>query len=91
MTGYASIMAITAWCASCRAEQSFEHPECSDEHGRDCPEWACVECGEAIMVGFELADPHAGRVSRPGRAARGSRPGRTGRARRRQVHSSGAA
>jgi hypothetical protein len=77
MTGYASIMMITSWCASCRAETPFEHPECGDEHGRDCPEWACTVCGEAIMVGFELADP---------RAARGP-----GRVRRRRVGSSGAA
>ena len=80
MTGYSSIMTITAWCASCRAEQAFEHPECSDEHGRDCPEWACVACGEAIIVGFELADPRAARGSRPGRAARAARAARGGRA-----------
>ncbi len=72
MTGYASILVITSWCASCRAEQPFEHPECTDEHGRDCPEWACTVCGEAIMVGFELADPRArgGGHHRPRRRAR---------------------
>jgi hypothetical protein len=91
MTGYASILVITAWCASCRAEQSFEHPECIDEHGRDCPEWACVECGEAIMVGFELADPRAGRVSRPGRAAGPRRAGRPPRPPRRHRSATGAA
>lgn len=78
MTGYPSVMAITSWCASCRAEQLFEHPECADEHGRDCPEWACVVCGEAIMVGFELADPLAARAPGRSRRARRDRAGGPG-------------
>lgn len=61
MSTYTSIIATTSWCATCRAERSFEHPECGEEHGVDCPEWACVRCGEAIMIGFELADPRAAR------------------------------
>ncbi|MDQ1620881.1 MAG: hypothetical protein QOE19_3450 [Actinomycetota bacterium] len=59
MSIYTRIMTITSWCATCRDEVAFENPECLDEHGADCPEWACVECGEAIMLGFELADPRA--------------------------------
>ena len=49
----------TAWCATCRTDELFEHPDCGDDHGPECPEWACVACGEAIMIGFELADPRA--------------------------------
>jgi hypothetical protein len=67
MSIYTSIMTITSWCATCRAERFFERPECVDGHAVDCPEWACVECGEAIMMGFELADPRA-RAGRPDRA-----------------------
>jgi hypothetical protein len=59
MTDCLTIMTITAWCATCRTEELFEHPDCGDDHGPECPEWACVACGEAIMVGFELADPLA--------------------------------
>jgi hypothetical protein len=59
MSIYTSIVTITAWCATCRDERSFEHPECHDDHGADCPEWACTDCGEAIMMGFELADPRS--------------------------------
>ncbi|MGZ4638081.1 MAG: hypothetical protein ACXV2J_03370 [Actinomycetes bacterium] len=59
MSIYTSIMTITSWCATCRSETAFAHPECLDDHGADCPEWACVDCGEAIMMGFELADPQA--------------------------------
>jgi hypothetical protein len=59
MSIYTSIMTITSWCATCRAETDFEHPQCADEHGADCAEWSCVVCGEAVMVGFELADPRA--------------------------------
>jgi hypothetical protein len=59
MSIYTSIMTITSWCATCRDETTFEHPECVDDHGADCPEWACTRCGEAIMIGFELADPRA--------------------------------
>jgi hypothetical protein len=62
MSIYTSIMTITSWCGTCRDETSFEHPECVDDHGAECPEWACVECGAAIVMGFELADPRAGRV-----------------------------
>jgi hypothetical protein len=62
MSIYSSIMTITSWCATCRDEMPFEQPECVDDHGLDCPEWACNECGEAIVMGFELADPRAARV-----------------------------
>ncbi len=44
------------FCVSCAADASFEQPECVDEHGVDCPEWVCVACGDAFVVGFALDD-----------------------------------
>ena len=34
----------------------FEQPGCTDDHGGDCPEWTCVGCGDAMFVGFSLAE-----------------------------------
>jgi hypothetical protein len=48
---------VLRWCSTCRAEIDFEQPECLDGHGAECPEWACVQCGEAVLVGFELTAP----------------------------------
>ena len=42
------------WCSTCRAEVLFEQPDCAEEHGADCPEWVCVQCGDAVLVGFGL-------------------------------------
>ena len=45
-------------CSTCRAQRAFEALVCIDGHGADCPELACVDCGEAVLVGlfdFELA------------------------------------
>jgi hypothetical protein len=39
------------WCRCCRADRVFEAPPCADGHGVDCPERACVACGEAVLVG----------------------------------------
>lgn len=41
-------------CADCGDECRFEQPPCADGHGLDCPEWACVECGAAILLGPAL-------------------------------------
>jgi hypothetical protein len=43
-------MALTRECPRCGGERRFERPPCVDGHGTDCPEWACVECGTAILV-----------------------------------------
>jgi hypothetical protein len=59
MSIYDSIIRTTAWCATCRDDSTFEQPECVDGHGIECPEWVCVRCAEAVMIGFELADPRA--------------------------------
>ena len=41
------------WCSTCRAEVLFEQPDCLEEHGADCPEWVCVQCGDAVLLGFD--------------------------------------
>lgn len=39
-------------CASCAGERPFEQPGCADGHEPgECPEWACVSCGHAILLG----------------------------------------
>jgi hypothetical protein len=35
---------------------TFEQPECIDEHEGECPEWVCIRCGEAFLVGFALPE-----------------------------------
>ena len=49
--------AVVRWCATCRDDVAFEQPSCVDGHGLDCPEWVCVRCGEAVIVGFADAQP----------------------------------
>ncbi|GAA4628940.1 hypothetical protein GCM10023196_047460 [Actinoallomurus vinaceus] len=44
-------MALTRHCSACGGERRFEQPPCADGHGADCPEWACVDCGMAILIG----------------------------------------
>lgn len=39
-------------CPSCAGERPFEQPPCADGHEPgECPEWACADCGHAIMLG----------------------------------------
>ena len=39
-------------CASCAGERLFEQPGCADGHEPgECPEWACVSCGHAVVLG----------------------------------------
>jgi hypothetical protein len=59
MTSVMTVTTTTSWCTTCRADRAFEQPSCGDEHGLDCPEWACVDCGEAIVVAFGLIEPAA--------------------------------
>ncbi|NRQ31021.1 hypothetical protein HII36_04120 [Nonomuraea sp. NN258] len=41
------------YCASCAGERLFEQPPCLDGHETgQCPEWACLECGHAILLGL---------------------------------------
>lgn len=46
---------IVRFCTTCRGDVSFEQPECLDGHA-DCPEWVCVECSDAILVGHAFSD-----------------------------------
>jgi hypothetical protein len=55
---------LTRHCSSCGAERLFEQPSCPDGHGESCPEWACVECGTAMIIGIPEPVP-----STTGRAA----------------------
>jgi len=38
-------------CSTCGEQRAFEAPVCADGHEADCPELACVDCGEAVFVG----------------------------------------
>jgi hypothetical protein len=40
-----------SYCPECRSDELFEQPECLEEHGTDCPDWACVTCGYAMFTG----------------------------------------
>ncbi len=44
------------YCSTCSGEREFEQPPCPDDHGPDCPEWLCVECGFAVVIEFDLID-----------------------------------
>jgi hypothetical protein len=41
-------------CPDCGEVRDFVQPVCVDGHaeaGVECPEWACVDCGAAIVMG----------------------------------------
>ena len=41
-------------CPTCGDDRAFVQPPCVDGHtedGGECPEWACADCGAALMVG----------------------------------------
>ena len=41
-------------CPPCGEVREFIQPECLDGHtedGGDCPEWACADCGSAVVLG----------------------------------------
>lgn len=45
-------------CPTCAEERVFIQPPCPDgcaEDGGECPEWACVDCGTALLVGGAAA------------------------------------
>jgi hypothetical protein len=41
-------------CGCCGDEHEFEVPPCRDGHDVDCPELACVDCGDALFAGALL-------------------------------------
>jgi hypothetical protein len=45
------VQATVRFCPECAAETEFAQPQCDDGHGADCPEWFCVECGYAVLIG----------------------------------------
>ena len=64
------------YCPGCAAEQLFEQfheaaGTCPDSPDGHCPEWACCECGIALIVGFlPQEEPFRTAAPRnPGRAA----------------------
>ena len=41
-------------CPSCDEVRDFVQPPCVDGHtadGGECPEWACADCGAALVIG----------------------------------------
>jgi hypothetical protein len=48
--------ALVHHCSACGTERPFEQPPCLDGHGDDCPEWACVDCGGALLIGLPPID-----------------------------------
>ena len=48
--------ALLHHCSACGTERPFEQPPCLDGHGDNCPEWACVECGGALLLGLPPID-----------------------------------
>ncbi|MBM0275832.1 hypothetical protein [Micromonospora tarensis] len=38
------------YCDVCEGVAPFETPPCVDDHGTDCPELICVDCGFAVLI-----------------------------------------
>jgi hypothetical protein len=41
-------------CPPCGEIREFVQPPCADGHTEDgggCPEWICVDCGAALLIG----------------------------------------
>ena len=40
-------------CTPCGEIREFVQPPCADGHTdvADCPEWTCVDCGAALLIG----------------------------------------
>ena len=44
----------TDHCPTCEEPREFVQPPCVDGHtaeGGECPEWACADCGTALIGG----------------------------------------
>jgi hypothetical protein len=50
---------VVRFCSSCQDDVLFEQPDCVDGHDLDCPEWVCVQCGDALLIDFPLPGPAA--------------------------------
>ncbi|MGY1636393.1 hypothetical protein ACI78V_07045 [Geodermatophilus sp. SYSU D00742] len=45
-------------CPACGDDREFVQPPCVDGHtedGGECPEWACADCGVAVVGGSGAA------------------------------------
>ena len=45
-------------CPSCDGDREFVQPPCVDGHtegGDECPEWACADCGTAVVTAAPVA------------------------------------
>ncbi len=62
--GEGQIVDSQVWhCSDCGDEREFVQPLCSDGHTEDgapCPEWACVDCGAALVTGVVVAQQAVG-------------------------------
>ncbi|MDQ2789339.1 MAG: hypothetical protein M3Y73_06390 [Actinomycetota bacterium] len=45
---------IEVYCPECADLRVFEQPPCVDGHGMDCPEWLCLTCGTALLIGVPV-------------------------------------
>jgi hypothetical protein len=46
-------------CPACGDDRAFVQPPCADGHTEDgglCPEWACVDCGSALVAGVVVVE-----------------------------------
>lgn len=50
------------FCPTCGDERLAEAPPCTDGHGADCPDRACVECGTALLLDAPLSELALGSV-----------------------------
>ena len=37
-------------CDVCARMRAFAQPVCVDDHGGECPDWACTGCGTALVI-----------------------------------------
>ena len=45
-------------CPACGDDRKFVQPPCADGHtegGDECPEWACADCGTAVVTAAAVA------------------------------------
>jgi hypothetical protein len=52
-------------CPACDDVRAFVQPPCADGHtdeGGECPEWACADCGTAVITADAAAEPAFPRV-----------------------------
>ena len=54
-----SFVTVSLHCSDCVDERTFIQPVCADDHGADCPEWCCTDCG-AGLTGLVQPVPAAG-------------------------------